>query len=317
MKVVVSLFALSVVACAQASYELGLFLRPTEVIRYDTENFVRLGSFGAGRISGARAITVNPVLGEAYVLHSNGKGVAVFDYSTGGFKRSLGFGTAAGYTHISIAPNGNLLLSGAYASGSEFAEYTAGGLLSSFRTLTAGTVALDFIRMPNNFFYGLSRRPSGANWEFQLQSFNGNTLFQTTSLITSPSIDNTKNLISSGNRFNITTNSNAPSRFYTANSDGTTTLGGNFSYPFSSTPSIANAFGHGDLIYALRSTAFATPNTYEMAIWDPGTLTYLSGNTISGMPEDFVDFTTIVAPEPGSLLALIAGAWFVARRKRA
>lgn len=310
-----SLFALAAVVCAHASYELGLFLRPNEVIRYDTENLVRLGSFGAGRISGARAIAVNPVLGEAYVLHGAGRGVAVFDYSTGGFKRSLGFGTSAGYTHISMASSGNLLLSGAYGSGSEFAEYTAGGTLTSFRTLTAGTVALDFIRMPNNFFYGLSRRPSGTSWEFQLQTFNGSTLTQTTSLSTSSSIDNVKNLISSGSRFNVTSNTNAPSRFYNTNSDGTYTVGGNWSYPFSTGPIVGNAFGHGDLIYSLRSIAFSTPNAYDMAIWDPGIMTFLPGATLTGLPEDFVDFTTILAPEPGSLIAVMIGAWMLTRRR--
>ncbi|MBL8048802.1 MAG: PEP-CTERM sorting domain-containing protein [Chthonomonas sp.] len=317
MRFALSCVVLAAAVVSQASFELGMALRATEVYRFDAERMIPLGSFGAGRLIGARAMTTNPVLGEAYVLHGSGKGIAVFDYNTGEYKRGISLGSSSGYTHISIAANGNLLVSGAYGSTSEFAEYSAtGGGLQTFRTLTTGYVGIDFIKMPNNYFYGLARRPVSTSWEYILQTYNGTALTATTVLGTTSSTDEYKGLISSGSRFNITRNTNVPSVFYTALAGGGFSTGVNWSYVFSTGPIVANAFGHGDLIYSMRNISFSTPNRYELQPWDPSIMSFVPATYLNGMPEDFVDFVTVIAPEPSSMVAVMAGAFLLLRRRR-
>lgn len=307
-------------AQASASFELGLFGTSSLVYRYDVENHIMLGSFGQGRITGLKAVVGQQSTGEAYVLHAGGKGVAVFDYSTGSYKRGMGFGTLSNYNHVSLGLAGTVLASGGYATTQEFATYDAntGGLLA-VRTLAAGQTALDFIQMPNGFYYGLAKRPNtstSGSFEYLLLTYTatGTTPINTFSLGSSTLVDIYKTLISSGNQFNYAGEFNTPSPNYLAQSGGSIVQLNTWSTPFSTSGTFATAYGHANQIYTFRRWS---PATYEMVTWDPSINTFSGSLNITALPDNLIDGHIVLAPEPGSMVALALGVGALLRRRRA
>ena len=304
---------------ASASFELGLFGTSNLVYRYDVENHIMLGSFGQGKITGLRAVVGQQSTGEAFVLHAGGKGVAVFDYSTGSYKRGMGFGALSSYNHVSLGISGTLLASGGYSSTQEFATYdvNTGGLLA-VRTLAAGQTALDFIQMPNGFYYGLAKRPNtstSGSFEYLLLTYTstGTTPINAFSLGSRTLPDIYKTLISSGNQFNYAGEFNTPSSNYLAQTGGSIAQLNTWSTPFSTSGTFATAYGHANQIYTFRRWSTAT---YEMVTWDPSINTFSGSMNITALPDNLVDGHIVLAPEPGSMAALALGLGAISRRRR-
>lgn len=278
-----------------------------------------LGSFGQGRITGLKAVVGQQSTGEAYVLHAGGKGVAVFDYSTGSYKRGMGFGTLSNYNHVSLGLAGTVLASGGYSSTQEFATYDANtGALMAVRTLAADQTALDFIQMPNGFYYGLSKRPNtstSGSFEYLLLTYTatGTTPINTFSLGSSTISELYKTLISSGNQFNYAGALSTPSPNFLAQSNGSIVQINSWSTPFSTSGTFATAYGHANQIYTFRRWATAT---YDMVTWDPSINTFSGSTNITALPDNLIDGHIVLAPEPGSLAALALGVGVLLRRRR-
>ncbi len=306
-------------AQASASFELGLFGTSNLVYRYDVENHIPLGSFGQGRITGLRSVVGQQSTGEAFVLHAGGKGVAVFDYSTGSYKRGLGFGNLANYNHVSLGLSGTVLASGQWSTTQEFATYDANnGSLLRVRTLAAGQTALDFIEMPNGFSYGLARRVNSTSGlsEYLLLTYTagGTAPISTLVLASSSVVGVAKTLISSGNQFNHAGEFSVPSSNYLANPAGTVAPLNTWSTPLAPSGTVAAAYGHSNQIYTFRRTVAAV---YEMTTWDPS-LNAASGSiNITSLPDNVVDVHVLLAPEPFSMVGLSLGVVALLRRRKA
>lgn len=315
----VLLCALALPSASFASFELGLVLTATEVYRYDVETASYLGKFGTGRINGARKLAINQSDGTAHVLSYNpvsGSRVSVFNYSTGSLLRSINFNSSSNYTNISFDNSGNYILSGSYGGSNEIARYSAtGAFVGAFAAPSATLQTFyDGVQAPNGDFYGVVQNTTTTL---------GNRLYRWNSSGLSPVLVDTLSTTSSlpyfnldllGNKIIAQDGMNVPSRVYTAGASGFTGISLNWSIPFGTSGTIGGAWTHTGYMILWDSTA--SPN-HELIFWDEASRTYYPYVILANSPTaTALDFDIVVAPEPGTMLALAGGLGFLARKRR-
>lgn len=289
-----------------ASFEMALLIEngSSEIRRVDPENRVVLGSFGASRLLNPRAIAVDQANNHAYVLNEYGTGVGritVLNYNTGEYVRewNLGVSGLSGVNSMTFRPGGGLYVPlktrvGYYTSfGSEIASYN-GGSLTDIRSVS---YSIGFLEVYAHNF-------GGQNLVFNASSFGSVSGILTGSGVVSQTgltAVNPGQSFGGSGQFLVGFNHSA--------------LGGGIVGPaytsFSSIQAVRAAHGDSMYVAGFTSTGGSGIMTFnQFGVQTSGMWTVPGGNGILSM-------ATVVAPEPGTMIALGAGLATIARRRKA
>lgn len=307
--------ALIIGSVAFASFDLMLLGDNTtagsqRIMRYDPVNKVVLGSFGTGFIdSDVRSIAVDQVGGRAFVQQINGL-TKVFNYNTGALLDA--FSTPYGDIEYDAGLN---RLTGANGQGSGTSparayDGTSLGVVASFVDRWYSTAAL--------------RRP-GANWyaSFGLTSDASTVIAVQNSLAGGSPIGEVLGnawvnfnapraaIFTSGNRLmGISSDSVAnTTSLWTVDTNTSGFVGGvgvsGSMGAYALNANIAN--GHGNLVYMLIGTNLVSYHSGLSSVMGTQSLSFSSN--IRGM-------AVVIAPEPGTMLALAGGIAALLRRRK-
>lgn len=291
------LFA-AVAAGAQASFELGLLVTSgsNSILRVDPENRLVMGSFGASRLLNPRAVVIDQSNSEALVLNEYSSTVAritVFNYNTGSFVREFGLGFTTNFNDLERTENGDLLV----PNGNSIRRFSRTG--TPIRTYTSA----------GSNFQSVSY--SQAYGEVYGHDFNtgGGVVFNAPN-------GTFEGVLLSGNSVR---GANASANF-SATFGGDTQVLRKFdhvslSWASTSTTEMnfiqSTSFGHGNTVYAVGVgvAGQSTIVTFDSSLNRLSSAWNIPGTGILSM-------ATVLAPEPGSIIALGIGALFLSRRKR-
>lgn len=280
------------------------------VMRYDPVNRVVLGSFGTGFInSDITSIAVDQVGGRAFV--AGGGMVKVFNYNTGAFLEAF----QSGYGDIEY-DSGLNRITGAHGAGSGSVPGQAYDATSfaGVATLTDRYYSTAALRRPGTNWYASFALPGSATTVNAVQ----NSLVGGTPIAT----DVVGPTWGGGNapRAAIFTNQNQlmgisadvtanVTRLWTVDTNTSGFVGGIGVWgsmgAYASNANIAN--GHGNLAYLLMGTDLVSYHTGIGTIMGTQSLSFSSN--IRGM-------AVVIAPEPGTILALAGGIAALLRRRR-
>lgn len=315
----VLLAALALPSASFASFELGLVLTATEVYRYDVETAAYLGKFGTGRITGARKLAINQSDGTAHVLSyssTSGSRISVFNYNTGSLLRSVNFAAPSNYTNISFDNSGNYILSGSFGGSNEIGRWTSNGAFIGAFAAPSGTLQTfyDGVQAPNGDFYGLVQNTTTSL---------GNRLYRWNSSGLSPVLVDTLTTASGSPFFNLDLLGNKmiaqdefsrPSRVYTAGGVGSTSISAPWTFPFSTSGTIGGAWTHTGYMNLWDTSASAN---HDLIFWDEASRSFYPSVSLGNSPTaTALDFDIVVAPEPGTMLALAGGLGLFLRKRR-
>lgn len=284
----------------------------SRVMRYDPVHGVHLGYFGQGFLNTTVAdIAVDRVTNRAFVLQSNG-GVRVFNYSTGDFIDGF---QAAGFM-------------GAITYDSTSSRLTVGNGMGEGTTPARAYDANSFAEVAtftNNYFSTAPLRRPGTSWyaSYGIDLAVANQMALRHGLSGGTAIGGSlagpyssgvtprEAIFTADNRLmGIVTNSGAnTTQLWTIATDdagfvGSTTVSSSIFTSFQNAD-IAN--GHGNLAYILVGSSILQYHT--------GMNQVIGTQTISG--SSFQGMTVVVAPEPNSIVAMVAGVGVLNRRRKA
>ena len=297
-------FALATSAvCAQASFEMTLIVNSgsNSILRVDPENRMLLGSFGGNRLFNPSAITIDQANNEAYVLNAYASAtttsrISVFNYNTGEFKREWNLGTnltlvgdidyVAGRGLYIPVGNGVRLVS------------ESGGLLQSFTSASLTNIYSVEMSADFNELYGYALSGQYARWTDSTGAFVQNHL----------GITNHRSMESRpGQMFAVGgALQNLVFHSYISLSYSSTSVGSLVNNV------TATSYGHDNTVYAgcfgtAGQSVILTYDTSGNRLVDPWVLP--TGNGILSM-------ATVVAPEPGTLIASAVGIGALIRKRR-
>ncbi len=309
-------FALVLGSVAFASFDLMLLGDNTtagaqRVMRYDPVNRVQLGYFGQGFLNAPVAdIAVDRFTNRAFVLQSNG-GVRVFNYSTGDFIDGFETNSFMGAITYDSTYNRLTVGNGSGEGTSQAKAYDASSFMV-VATFTGSYFSTAPLRRPGTSWYASFGIDLGVTNVLALQhSFSGGPAIDS-SFVGAYSSGNTPReaIFTADNRLmGIATNSGAnTTQLWTIATDasgfvGATNIGLSI-YSSSQNADIAN--GHGNLAYILVGSTILTYHTGLNQVM--GTQA-ISGTSYQGM-------AVVIAPEPGTMIALVAGVGALLRRRR-
>ena len=330
MKAIGLISLVGLCASAHATFDLMLILQTLDrqngsdtnvITRWDPVNGVFLGEFGAGLVGGT-AIMLDPWQSRQVVnVYSSSQSIHIrrLDYSTG---QNLGLTTlpiaSTGIIASQMVAADQVLLAGTFSSAGDVRIYSTAGFLIRNYTMPAGTLqAMDALRAPDGTTYVLSR---------QAGSVSGNR-FPLTSCAAGPSaiassvevLDNATRLLNDlvlsddvlligGERWGM--------------QHSTTVSGTDLGTPFGPWTGLGNgifdteswANGHADTIYGVGYDEDQSAMYFGSLSAQGGTTQYYSfSGTQYG---DANGVAVVLAPEPGTILALGAGVGLLLRRRR-
>lgn len=287
---------------SQASFELILAMdRGTgsngKVHRYDGDSGTYLGSFASGWVGASSVMAVNQSANELAV--GTGGFIRIFNYNTGELKRTLFTGNTL--TTLTYAGGNNF----SYTLGTVSGIFTINSIAGGASTIATGTFGAFVKHLVVN---GSDIRYTDSSTNQVFRSTNGGTTFTSYGI---PAVALTGGLaqgIASGNNYNdiYYTSTSVGGIYYDYGSGaGSLTFAG-----FSGTTGVGLAHGGSNFILGT-----ATAGGARFIKTD----TYLN----SGFQFDAPQITTpghiavVVAPEPGSWMALgIGAAALLSRRRR-
>lgn len=302
-KIVQTFAAFMVATSAQASFELALISDSTDdvVHKFNTYTGLYQGSFGMGLLVNPIGLAIDQSVNLAYVLDA-GNSVVKFNYNTGAFAGS--FSVTAGATKLVRNSDGTLNL--VYGANVQ-RRNTAGTLLTTY-THATGHNAVNGILGPDGLFYVPSR--TGDTRVLAWHNYaTGAKISQTTWLA-----DNLVRL-SGFEMFNVFKDgAGGGTTFFERNvfNNGPGASGGEFSTPAILDPTGA-AVGHGRMGYGV-GTKGGAPGVGIVQRFDMNTDTF-RGTFGDGILNTPTGMAIVVAPEPGSLIALGIGGFLLLRRK--
>lgn len=283
-----------------ASFEMILALdQSNSVLRLDPENRVQLGRFGAGRLLNATAIALDQSANEAFILNQYGNGqsrITVMNYNTGEFRREWAIGALPNLIFdLEFVPGLGLLVPG----GNSVRLYqTNGGLVRTYTSAGADIRAVSFGYQFQEV-HGHVSSGIGSVWIAATGGFVGSF----------PSPANIRGISSRpGLSQSIAIAGTQDLRLFNF---GSLLYGGpqNFNQMSSYW---STAYGHDNTAYIgglsnVGGGAIMTFDTQMNRLSDPWQIT--GAGTI-------VSMATVVAPEPGTMIALGAGVLALLRRRR-
>lgn len=331
MRNVILLLALAAAASSQASYELALLVDETNQViqRYDVTNRVALGSFGLGNLgfyTGAR-LSLDPTTpNEVAVLNAEGI-INRLNFHTGQLTSSINLtglvNNIFGNTpwSLDVAPDGTYMVQGfTSAFQSEIRRYSRTG------TQIGGTIALpsssafmDLVVGSDNSTYAIVRNNVSGGYQYDLRRYNSSGVLtgNMVNLFGGTSADfNALNSIEiTGNQLTLVGGGQAsPVQLY-----GT--------FGSLTTPSAGSWISTGIFHSAMPDHV---GRTFFLQSWDnagtSATRLYVRNNTGLNAYRPYADLpynvgissgVMVLAPEPGTMIALGAGvAWFLRRRAK-
>lgn len=292
---------------AMASFDMAMVTDSgtNSVHRIDPINNVYLGSFGGGILTDPRGIVVNQNLGTAYVLDSFHR-ISVWNYNTGAFISSFNCGVIGakfltGNSDGTLNVTGNTYAQRFTTSGSGLTTYARNG---SYGTQQG-------IRLNDGRFYMSTRTGDNANLEYfdySTGAYLGSAGWTADRLMPIPNIDG-------ANTFNAYVFAESVFLEHDYMQDGPNYLAGVFTSLVDTVAGVAP--GHGGMAFIVGRDKVA-PTRGGIVRCDMNSLTV--GPTLVGTGQIVTPtgLATVVAPEPGTMLALGSGlALLLRRRKRA
>lgn len=320
-----------------ASFEMNLILERNgglgQVRRYDPVNNVNLGTFGFGTMGPGRAIALNQSINTAYVLDQMGSNTVVhrYNYNTGEFRGSFIASGISGAREIEVAPNGELMIAGIRSGLSSVHTFSESGTYLSSVTFYSGNTAMDMVRLADGRTLAAGYRPFGSIVEYYMTAYaaNGSAIgytFLGSAPLTQEQFVNAK-IASLGNKlylnagyYNSSTGEASYSAYLTADTNPFTALSGFTPYaPLLTQPNATwmsdVAVGHDGQLWGIARRS-SQGSVLEGVRWNASLLNYQYYTPNYDM-NNFVDVAIVVAPEPGTILALGGGALvLLAKRKR-
>jgi hypothetical protein len=289
-----------------ASFEMALLIESgsSEIRRVDPENRVILGSFGASRLLNPRAIAVDQANNNAYVLNEYGNGfgrITVLNYNTGEYVRewSLGVSGLAGINSMTFRPGTGLYVPlktrvALFTTGaSEIASYSGVG----FTDIRSVSYSSGFVEVYAHNFGG------------QTIHYNANSLGSVNGTVATGLVPGQTGFsaVNSAQSFG-----GSGQNLVNFNHSG---LFGSVSGPaytaFNSIQAVRAAHGDSMYVAGFTSTGGSGIMTFNQnGLQTSGMWTVPGGNGILSM-------ATVVAPEPGTMIALSVGLAAIARRRKA
>ncbi|MCC7103157.1 MAG: PEP-CTERM sorting domain-containing protein [Fimbriimonadaceae bacterium] len=307
--------ALVLGSVAFASFDLMLLGDNTtagaqRVMRYDPVNRVVLGSFGSGFIGGdITSIAVDQVGGRAFV--ATGGLVKVFNYNTGAFLDA--FSSSYGDIEYDAGLN-RLTVANGTGSGSDPVRVYDGSTYTELATLTDRYYSTAAIRRPGTSWYASFGLPANAATVNAIRnSLAGGSPLPFDAIGPSWSSTNAPRaaIFTNTNQFMgiSADNSTNTTKLWTVDTDTSGFVGGLGVWgsmgAYAANANIAN--GHGSLAYLLMGTNLVTYHTGLQTVLGTQSLGFSSN--IRGM-------AVVIAPEPGTMIALAAGVGALLRRRR-
>lgn len=301
-----ALLALAAVPyAASASFEMMLIADngsgagQGHIKRFDPENGVYLGEFGRGFMGQITGVALDQANGKIYVAETTSTYAAIneFDYSTGARTRVL-FNPVP-YKHVGMFIEGGNLYS--------FDPDPAAAFLSRFNLNTGAVTNLLTLNLAN------VRDAAFVNGRVRVAGSAGITSFALTSLsLTSVDTAGDFSAVSAGRWQSTTGTVNGT---LAARTTGSTINYGSEAAITAIGTKIAIAQSH-DAVYTLYSASPGVFNVARNANWYPYP-SYASNVVANGYLVNPVDMAIVVAPEPGSMLALGAGVLALLRKRKA
>lgn len=282
-----------------------------------------MGRFGQGIVNSADEISLDPTApGELVVASAPGTGelqLERFNYSTGEMVSTTTVPVAgfAGITDFQILSDGSYFLAGSFGGVASARTYSSVGSLLRTYTLPGGTTAIRSIhRASNGNTFILSRQPGSSSGDKLTLSSYGNNLIVASDTETifdnSTSINREKMTWSGNSRVTVSGQYWADRKTLTVTGTtlGTATALGGFV-----TETEVLLSGHGTSLYGYGydSANQRFYKTFGTHLPGPsGTYEYVAGTTF----QTAYDGVMVIAPEPGTMIALGLGVAALARRRR-
>ncbi len=304
-KTLISLLAVVAVAHpVHASFELVMVADYANKVihRIDGTTGQYFGSFGGGILTSPIGMDINVATNTCYVVDRNTGKVLKFNYNTGVYIGSFNatFGSSPG---LRVTSAGNILIDNYFGSAT---MYPASGALTTSFVPQGGAGGI----------FGLDEGPDGAIYAVmqgtgRIQRYQNNGTPSTFATgATANSIGQTVAIFNGVGYYSATASYNSIGRFKTG-ATPTVLSPWNLSGVYSNVRGVAA--GHGDLLYVAGAN---TSGGFTLARLDADSGVVRSTVNFAQISADCPSITSVVAPEPASLLALGLGALVLARRRR-
>ena len=309
--------AVSVPIAAHASFELVMVAdKGTKSIhRFDGSSGVYLGSFGGGFLSNVESFVINQEEGLAYVGDENLGRIRVFNYNTGVLVRDLTLNVNGFLQSLGIAANGNLY--NGYSSPSQIFSPTGAALGGSFLFNVAGNTGVAMASASHR-----SGRQFVASYDANLGPNSALQISPGPSpmVVKSAEVSNMGNYVvptqlAIQNDRGIWLSSNGTARTFSTNAAGSTVTFNSFSTMNSllAGSTFGVGFGHGDALYVSGRNSGNTSGVIMRTIYGSNANLSTFG---AGILQNPGMVQVVVAPEPGTMLAIGAGLAFLSRRRK-
>lgn len=306
----IAVFAATLARVASASYELAMYGAGNlgYVQRIDPVTGANLGKFGTGYLGDAKGIALDGNTGDVYVADYASARILKFNYSTGEFKSSFYVGADTIAYRVTRLSDGTLLVG---SEGSNLVRYSASG--NKIDTYTFPGLIGSIV--------GQAQTSSGFVWACT----SGKQLYRISIGSTAATLTG---LALPASNFPIGLSADGNDLAYGNYSDDcyqqvlSTTAGGLASLKNSESVGAGEAdallvratgFGHGGMVYSIIQDATTSSN--YMYRWDPKSYYYsrfaIPGNGFTG-----TQMAIVVAPEPQTIVAMLAGCGLMLRRRR-
>lgn len=303
-----SLFAVAGVTSSFASFEMLLAVDFSYGIvrRFDGETGAALGTFGAGYMYTAAAITVNQSLGRAFVYDRTSRNIFSFNYNTGEYIQNWSTGCQY-YSWMSTDNSGNIIVCGSDAGGaSVMKRFSPTGSVQATYNIPAGVNVFSAAQTADGAVWAISGYASPYGM-YRFAAGGGNyTNFYPSGGVTA----NGGDARAIGNKvYFSTSNTDHVSWFDTASP--ATISSWNVSSKITNVLGISG--GHGSSLYL----AGADATTGNGVIYRLNTATGYYGQVTTPMPTvTFASLAVVAAPGPGTWLAIAGGCAAMALRRR-
>ncbi|MCE9558836.1 MAG: PEP-CTERM sorting domain-containing protein [Armatimonadetes bacterium] len=319
--------SLCVTAVSHASYELALMVtNGNKINRYDPVSQISLGSFGLNSLGyySYPSITLDAANPEQVAVLNGDGAVRRFDYSTG--QQAASFTTGVnpyygnGVLNITGLSNGNFVINGFPSLALDQRSRIFSGMGTQLADmLPFGTAyqCQSSTQAADGYIYSLIRYGSGSSYTYYTFVYDSSGGFLGwNSIGSSSSYDTYGSISSSGNKIIVGPAASssgyafASSPFGIGQSFNTVNFGG---YASSGWTNMVR--GHDGRVHVVQSDYNGTNYTNRWYTYDPLNGLMTLNHQIPGN-EYISSIALVVAPEPGSLLALGLGGFLLLRRRK-
>jgi len=318
----VALSLVGVTGRALASYEFLLAVEFDHINRYDPISGAYLGNFGQsqlGSYTGA-TLSLDPTQrGQVAVLNHDG-GIRTFDYSTGIMTRSVSIGVGFyGNSPLSlrVLSNGQYVVSGYYGDvlHADSRIYNQDGTLATSLLYQSSYPVLDAQVASNGHIYTLNKSAGNAYYVFD---YSGAGSYQGYTYVgPSTSADTWGHIGSVGGTMVVSGNTNAtgPNFMKAPLGAGQTFVGAGSGSWLGTTGWTNLVTGHASNVHTIQS--YLNNGSYTNLWYSYDTVNNnFNYRPLSTSVYQLGSIALVVAPEPGTYLALGLGALALMRRKR-